>query len=684
MQFFDPSTLPFAISIPKKNTAKTYSKVYQDLFEPEFTDRICEEMTDDEIVAHQGKVLLFDTECYTNYWCCLFKVPGTSKVISFELFEDGKLNVNKLAWVMANFCVVGYYSIAYDSVMIQLALLGKGTRELHAVSCSMIVGEFTEKPWAIRRKYKISEPRWNHIDLIEVAPLQGSLKLYAGRLHCERMQDLPYDPLTRLEPEQILTVFKYCINDLFSTDLLFEELKPPLELRYTMTDMYGVDVRSRSDAQIAEYVIKSEIQKVTGTTPERPHIAPGTIFKYNVPSYIRYNNPILKEMLEVVRNAFFRVGEDGYITMPETIGNLKLGIGNCIYYMGIGGLHSSEKSASHVSDDDWLIVDRDVASFYPRIILNQRLYPQHLGPVFLDVYDKIVNNRLDNKRWAGELEDLKSRTPEQNRMMKIFKGIASSLKIVVNGSFGKLGSKWSVLYAPDLMIQVTISGQLSLLMLIDMVESAGIRVISGNTDGVIFKCHKRDYDKLNEIVKLWEQLTSFETEETKYRAVYSRDVNNYIAIKQNGKSKVKGTYAERGSAGDSILSKNPENLICNDALIAFLETGKAIEDTIRSCKDIRRFVTIRNVTGGARKSSTRLGKVVRWYYSTEMLGEINSIKSGNKVANSDRVRPLMELPKEFPGDVDFDRYIAVANGMLLDLGAVVQGANAGFAFTMQQ
>jgi hypothetical protein len=662
--FFNEDYVPMALSISsKRSKAKSFSQAYQDKFEIVYSDRVCEEMTDAEIVAISGKVLLFDIECYPNYFLILFRSPDNGKIISFQ--DDGHvaMDLRKLNWVMAHFCIIGYNSKEYDIPMTQLALTGKRCAALYAVSCTIIYENM--RSWQIEKKYRLGRPRFDHIDLIEVAPLMGSLKLYAGRLHTERMQDLPVDPTKRLTVDEIAKVFNYCVNDLFSTELLFNELKPGLELRYRMSAAYLTDVRSRSDAQIAEQVISSEIQKITGQKPERPDIPPGTIYLYNVPDYIEYKHPALQAMLEVVRSAYFIVGEDGYVTMPKQIGEIALSIGACVYHMGIGGLHSSEKNTAHRSDSNTMLIDRDVASYYPAIILNQQLYPQHLGPAFLSVYKKIVDDRLAAKASGN-------------------KQVAASLKITINGSFGKLGSKWSVLYAPDLMIQVTVTGQLSLLMLIDMIESAGIPVVSGNTDGVIIKCQKEHYDALQEIIALWERRTGFTTEETRYDAVYSRDVNNYIALKLDGTTKPKGCYSERGSAGDSVLSKNPENLVCNDAVAAAISKNTPVEQTIRGCTDIRRFVTIRNVKGGAVKSGIPLGKCIRWYYSTAMLGEINYASNGNKVPNSDRAMPCMQLPKSMPADVDYQRYIDIANDMLVEIGYSDKGSNSGFLFDLDE
>jgi len=619
----------------------------QDAFSQVYSNVDCEELEDRELPALVGTGMVFDVECFKNFFMVAFRSVINGKVVVLAQTNTEQLNASKLQWMLNNFCLIGFFSKVYDIPMLQLAAKGATCATLFAASCDIIKRDL--KPYAFEKKYRLNQHKFNHIDLIEVAPLRGSLKLYSGRMHTKRMQDLPFDPMKSLAPSEMEEIAVYCLNDLVSTELLFKELEAPLALRIQMSRQYGVDLRSKSDAQIAEAVISSELAKESGTRPKRPEIPPGDSYHYKVPSFITFRTPVLQEMLELVRNARFVVNDEGYVEMPEAIDNLQLAIGNCVYKMGIGGLHSTEKTVAYKADKDTLLIDRDVVSYYPQIILNQQLYPQHLGRSFLVVYQSIVTRRVKAKN-AGD------------------KSTADTLKIVVNGSFGKLGSKYSVLYAPDLMIQVTVTGQLALLMEIEMIEALGIPVVSANTDGVVIQCPQERYSELLERIAWWEQLTGFTTEESRYKAIYSRDVNNYIAHKEDGKCKVKGTYGERGSAGNSVLSKNPENLICNDAALALIEKGTPVEETIRGSKDIRRFVTIRNVTGGARKSEVYLGKTIRWYYSTEMKGEINRAVTGAKVPNTDCARPLMELPAEFPSDVDYDRYIASAMEILYDIG----------------
>lgn len=619
-------------------------------------------MTYEELTAAQQarEPLVFDCEVYGNYFLAAFRSIVSGKVAFFEMREGQPLDIPRLRWVLENFLVITFNGNFFDLPVAALALAGLTCAQIKAAANQIIAEQV--KPWMVLRSFKVKQLKLDHVDLIEVAPLQASLKIYGGRIHVPRMQELPFRHETILSEDQVTIVRWYCIgSDLTATAFLFMELKPQIELRAEMSARYGVDLRSKSDAQIAEAVLNAEIKRLTYSDPKRPEIPEGSSFKYQVPSYINFESPVLQHALATVAAADFIIGEHGAPELPKEIGDLKIELDGAVYQMGIGGLHSCENKVAFYADENHRLVDRDVASYYPAIILNQGLYPKHLGPDFLAVYRTLVNRRLEAKKAKNKIE-------------------ADTLKIVVNGSFGKLGSKWSTLYAPDLMVQVTMSGQLSLLMLIERLNlwGTGAKICSANTDGILFRYHKDIQPTVEAIVAQWEKETGFITEETEYRGIFARDVNNYIAVKFEGKAdgrfldeklgcKTKGTYCERGSAGDSVLSKNPVNLICNDAVLAFFVNGTPIEETIRGCRDIRRFVTVRTVKGGAVKDGEYLGKAIRYYYSAGMGGEIVYASNGNKVPNSDGARPCMELPTEFPFDVDFARYESEALEILRDI-----------------
>lgn len=607
----------------------------------------------EELLHNKGKhKFIFDIEVYPNYFCCSFKSVATGKYIWFEHAPDFDyyLDVDKFKWMIETFTMVGFNSIGYDLPIASLAIDGCSTEDLQ-LATEMIILQ-NERPSDVLKQFGVKLLKCDHIDLIEVAPLSGSLKTYSGRLHSRRMQDLPFKPGTVLTRDQAAIVLYYNVNDLNNTGDLLKSLDEQMSLRIALGKEYALDLRSKSDAQIAEAVIGKEVGVLNGTRPTRPTILPGTRCKYRIPDFIKYQTPLMNDLLNVIRNVDFIVKETGGIALPDVLANMEIKIANGVYRMGIGGLHSSETTVCHLASPTTILSDRDVASYYPQIILNQNLFPYHLGPNFLRVYKGIVDKRLAAKKRKDKV-------------------VADSLKITVNGSFGKLGSMWSILYSPDLLIQVTITGQLALLMLIETLELAGIPVTSANTDGVTIECPTDRKGDMDAIVKWWEKATNFETEEALYKAVYSRDVNNYIAMYAEPKKNPDGsfTYAKlKGVFSYAGLQKNPTNEICIDAIVNLLALNIPIEKTINECKDIKKFVCVRNVKGGAVKDGNYLGKVIRWYYAVGETGEIVYAMSGNKVPRSEGAKPLMDLPNQLPADINYTWYIEETKKMLSEIG----------------
>ena len=228
---------------------------------------------------------------------------------------------------------------------------------------------------------------FDHIDLIEVAPLSASLKIYGGRLHSPKMQDLPIAPDAIIREEDLPDMRKYCGNDLDVTERLFLQLEPEIELRTMMSKEYGVDLRSKSDAQIAEAVIKKEMDDNYGFIPKRPKVEPGTQYTYKAPANLEFNSEVLQDLFRQYTTIPFEVNKSGYVEFnfemsesdriksgkkkgefPANKKQMKFNIGNTKYTAGIGGLHSCEKCARHTNDGN-VLRDYDVASYYPRIYL---------------------------------------------------------------------------------------------------------------------------------------------------------------------------------------------------------------------------------------------------------------------------------------------------------------------------
>lgn len=640
-----------------------------------------------------------DVECYFDYFLICFREINGDRRVYLEMFDGQPLDRSKLIKILSRFTIITFNGNTYDVPMIRLALKpGVTNLMLKRMSDEIVVRQ--KRIWELEDKYNLPKlGMLDHIDIIEPMPsVQVGLKLYGARLHSRFLQDLPLEPSARIfdfEPTVRRTMVSYCFNDNEVTEDCYRHIEKQIELRTEMSCRYGIDLRSKSDAQIAEAVLRHELERIKGEKLYRPEFPIGYTFKYEVPDFIEFKTQQMRDVLNTVQSAVFSLKKkevrdddddsDGLeggikikisgIEMPKEIKSLRIKIGSSTYKMGIGGLHSTEKKVTHESDSEYVLIDNDVASYYPAIMLICGLYPEHLGDDFLNIYRDIRNERVRAKRIKDKVTDM-------------------TLKIVLNGTFGKLGSKWSILYAPNLMIQVTITGQLALLMLIESLELAGISVISANTDGIVSKCPRNKVDLMYSIIAAWEKKTGFDMEQAIYESLHSASVNSYIAVKASYQAekkvfdsfpflrnevrsgavfkrgvKQKGLFAFVGSKG-SPAEKNPATYICIDAVVNYIVDGTPLEDTIEWCTDIRRFITVRRVKGGALYGGEYLGKVVRWYYSRNGHEPIRYAENGNKVAKSDGAMPIMELGGDFPNDIDWDFYRSESIKMLANLGVL--------------
>lgn len=644
------------------------------------------------VVKTVRPIAFFDLECYWNYFYVAFLTEDGRK-IGYERSDRSDFDPDRIRRILMKYTIVGFNSKNYDIIILMLALSGASNEELKRASDKIIKGRM--KSWESEKFFDVFVPNYvDHVDLFDSNPStssdktgsgntfggsgSASLKTLNGRLHGKRMQDLPFDPDTHLTHAQMDDLNDYCINsDCPATRLLYTHMKEPLKLRELMGEKYECDFRSMSDAQMGERMIKIGVERLTKERVKKAPFHGAFTFRYEVPDFIEFETPLLRDALEVVRNTDLQVSDKGAVLFPEELGNLNLTIGSSTYTLGIGGLHSTEKMRAEFSDDEYVLLDWDVGSQYPSIIMKLGIYPAALGKPFLIVYGGIREERLEAKH-AGRKDE------------------ADGLKTGLNGPYGKLGSLFSILFAPPLMIATTLTGQLTLLMLIERAEREGISVISANTDGVVFKCPRKlfngwlqkdgkDTDKpapspVADIINWWEQKTSFILEGAEYRAIYNANVNRYFAIKANGKAKRKGDIANHWhpdspdySPSREQMKKNPVMTVLGDAVLAHLTDGTPIEDYIREYSDIRGFVTVVNTAGGSTWRDEYLGKVVRYYWSTDG-DQIIKLKghhlTGNrpKVPNTDGCKPLMTLPDELPDDIDYDRYIEEAKRILVDFG----------------
>ena len=590
-----------------------------------------------------GDELSFDIETYSNYFLAVFYRVSDQTVISFD--SRGGFEKKKLLWALANWKTYGFNSLGFDLPICVAYCQADGDSHYAYSMASDIINNQALPSWKVLATHGLKNGwrdqfKKNHYDLMGPAFGRHGLKFYAAVLGAKTIMNLPYEPQMELTDPQMDDVFHYCVNDCVETSRLRNALEGPLNIRKEFGLNYGIDLRSLQDAKVAEMLLVQDYRYNLKRDPEKPTDLPSRVF-YHVPDYVKFTTEPLQKLLEELDGSAFDIVE-GKVKLGFMEGRV-ITVAGKTYKMGIGGLHSQEKTITHKATADLTLIDCDVASYYPSLILRNGSYPPALGQQFLKTYQNFVSLRVAAKKNGNKL-------------------MADGFKIPLNATFGKLGEQFGYLYAPDLLVGVTLTGQLCLLMLIEQLTVVDFEVISANTDGVITKVPTKRLDEYRTLLKNWMATTSFDLEETHYSTIYSRDVNNYIAFYADGSGyKSKGAYSKYGLS--SLQAKVPDCQIVKDAVIKYLDKGISIDHTIRNCQDILQFTRASNVKSGGYFKGERLGKVVRYYYSKTSPDAITN-QVGHKVPEAWNVTPCMTLPESIPSDLSYDTYIARARNIL--------------------
>ena len=188
-------------------------------------------------------------------------------------------------------------------------------------------------------------------------------------------------------------------------------------------------------------------------------------------------------------------------------------------------------------------------------------------------------------------------------------------------------------------MQITINGQLWLSKLYEML-SIGIPdsiPLMQNTDGLEMMIPSHYKEKYLEICREWEEMTNLNLEHDEYSKMIIRDVNNYIAVYKNGKTKCKGFFEYK----DLALHKNKSFLVIPKAVYEYFVHGIKPEDYLKSNQNIFDYCGAVKAKGGwnfvERKivngeySNTHIQKLNRYYISNQGVKIVKVHNDGREI-----------------------------------------------------
>lgn len=515
---------------------------------------------------------------------------------------------------------VGYNNLRFDSQVVEWVL--RNCDFWHEWSGLEVCAAIAQKAqdvihdanYDIFPEYREYELTMRQIDLFKINHYDNknrmvSLKRLEFEMDLENIEEMPiHHTKTNMTQDEIQLTRDYCTNDVMATYEFYKvttgNTSHPLykgndqiQLRQDIEKEFGIECLNYSDSKIGDEMIKKyyceEKRIMMSNLPRKGFFRRNIKVTNCIADYVAFETPQLQKFLKRMNLLVLALNDD-FKESIEFYDNT--------YAFAKGGLHTENKPEIFESDDRYEIIDWDVSSYYPAIIINNSKYPAHLGKEFLNGYVKMFERRLELK--------------PQAKKDKRIAGIVGALKLAVNSVYGKSSDMLSWIYDRQLTMFTTITGELSLLMLIEAYELAGIHVISANTDGVTIRIEKTHLDKMHEINAWWSDVTKYELERTDYSKIIFSTVNDYLAIKTNGEVKKKGDFLT-----DFELHKNKSARVVAIALEHYYCNDIPISNTIVNHSNIFDFCLRQKASkdfhyeGKKDGGVTMYNKLIRYYVS---------------------------------------------------------------------
>jgi hypothetical protein len=610
---------------------------------------------------------IYDLETYPNVFTMAVEHADAPITFFFEISDhrnDSRAIVDFIDSLRnAGGRMVGFNNIGFDyPILHTLIRMGHSDAQtLYQKAQAIITGQDGDEKWM--HNVKPADRYVEQIDLFKIHHFDNkaratSLKVLEFNMRSDNIEDLPFKVGTNLTSEQIPTLKKYNQHDVSQTKAFYHKSLDLIKFREQLTHLYQRDFMNHNDTKIGKDYFAMKLEEAgvalydfgsSGRTPRqtrRPVINLGEAIlpwiEFSQPEFTRVLNWLKSQAITETKGVF----ED-----------VTARVNGFDFVFGLGGIHGSIESEIVESDTDHVIVDLDVSSYYPNLAIANRFYPAHLGEAFCDIYQHLYEQRKTYPKGSPE-----------NAM----------LKLALNGVYGDSNNQFSVFYDPLYTMKITLNGQLLLCVLAEQLfKIDGLRLIQINTDGLTVRIPRANKHQVDTMRKWWEELTGLELEEAIYKSMMIRDVNNYIAVYEDGKVKRKGAYEYKlgwhQNAGGLVIPKVAEKVLVE---------GAPIRQTLEQWPDIMEFMLSTKVPRSSYlaiehdgvtsqlQNITRYyiaqggGRLFKWMPPTKTKPEVwrkIGVESGWGVQPCNDIKDAGKLP------VDFDYYIREVEKLCLGL-----------------
>lgn len=508
---------------------------------------------------------VYDLETYPNFFLACFYNVRKEFWLQFEI-SDRKNEITQLREFLSKQPkLIGFNNVNFDYPVLHHTVLASKRTNITAKEIASVADKVINTKYSAIWPNKTKVPQ---LDLFKIWHYDNknkstSLKWLEFAMRSPDIRDLPYPPGSILTNEQMDEVTEYCRHDVLETYKFYTYSLKHIKIREFYSLKEHMNLINASEIKIAKDIftkyladeMQMDIRQVRDLRTFRDKVE----IKDVIFDIYDFKDPVNKSILETFKSYTWYDTSEMTKKQKE-----ELAVAFEVDYKGVkrkyaeGGLHSFGEPKIYESNDDYILVDLDFASFYPHICFKHGLHPEHIPPkVFNQLYEGFYIERQNYPK-----------SDPRNYV----------LKIILNGSYGLSKDRYSMLYDPKWQLAITINGQLLLTLLTEKVfEHCKYlpHIVFENTDGAMYYIHKSDLPGVEKAAKETEKISKIPLEIQQCKKIIARDVNNYINIITNEKLKFKGAFEI-----DRDFHKNHSKRIVPIALANYYLNGVSFAQTI--------------------------------------------------------------------------------------------------------
>lgn len=482
--------------------------------------------------------LVYDVEVFTKNSMAVFKDLEGKTVKVFpssldglgEYIDNGIVDIHgykNLEEFIKDKVLIGYNNYHYDDyILYAMICVGRGQFEHDVIKAwnDSIIGN-----GSLVNMRKIDNRTIDCFQQVDIS--KPSLKKIEGNMGKSIIESSVDFRLEReLTPKENLETLKYCEYDVLNTLEVYKMRHEYFDSKKSVVDMLD-------DEDLKEKAMTWNTTSIVGQL-----LKPKNRLRQGMHVEDRFLSYVDSEVLDMWRELSTAYGDFNFKkkkVVREEFGN--------VIEFGWGGLHGAPKGFVKAQD----IKLMDVNSMYPNILINLDGLQDKT-----ETYKTILDRRLKLKREGKKKEQ-------------------APLKLILNSCYGLLNNQYSQLNNPYLAYSICINGQIAVYELAKRLAHVGARVLNINTDGVAYTIDN-DYDL--RIKEDWEKEFNLTLGVDKFKTWIQKDVNNYIAVTDKGKIKVKG--GDVNKYDENRYFANNDIRITHIALVDKLVYGKSVAESI--------------------------------------------------------------------------------------------------------